>query len=572
VSSHAIVTTAETQAPAGTGPYDALTATGLAVELRPYAVDDAPAVLQLLESAGERSSYQRFFSVSRQAGVDYVRRLGDPGATAAAVVVVDRDRIVAVGSLHPLEGAPAAAGEAELGVLVADDRQGDGLGTLVVEDLLARALLSGLSTVVAVVLPTNAAMLDVFTNSGFVVSQHYEQGEIEVRLDVASADRARRRVADRQARAQVASVDHLLRPTSIAVVGAGRHPHTVGRQVLDHLVGAGFTGQLYAINPDALSIADIPGYAGVREIGHPVDLAVLAVRADAVPGVARDCAAAGVRALLTLSAGFGESGNARHQQELVRICRGAGMRLVGPNCIGVANTEPAVRLDANFLPERPRGGRTALVSQSGAAAVAVIDALHRRGAGISSLVTVGNTADVGGNDLLPWWEADPRTEVIAAYLESIAEPRAFARLATRVGQVKPVVVLKAGRSTAAAAAARSHTAAAADDDAAVDALCRTANLIRVDDVRQLADVCALAGMQPLPGGSRVAIVGNSGGPAVLAADACARHGLEVARLTTGTRERLRRGLPGPAVVTGPVDVTAGATARRIPGSTRSSPC
>jgi acyl-CoA synthetase (NDP forming) len=269
--------------------------------------------------------------------------------------------------------------------------------------------------------------------------------------------------------------------------------------------------------------------------------------------------------LLALSAGFGEAGAAGRagQAELLRICRDAGMRLVGPNCIGVANTDPEVGLDATFLPESIQPGATGVLSQSGAAAVAVLEALRVRGAGVSSLVTVGNKADIGGNDLLPWWQHDSRTKVIAAYLESIAEPIAFARLAANVAASTPIVLLKAGRTPAAAAAASSHTAAAADDDAAVDALCRKANIVRVDDLRGLADVSALAGMQPLPRGSRVAIVGNSGGPAVLAADACANHGLEVARLGSGTQEQLRALLPQTAAVGGPVDVTAAASPAQL---------
>jgi acyl-CoA synthetase (NDP forming) len=229
----------------------------------------------------------------------------------------------------------------------------------------------------------------------------------------------------------------------------------------------------------------------------------------------------------------------------------------------VANTDPEVGLDATFLPESIQPGATGVLSQSGAAAVALLEALRTRGAGVSSLVTVGNKADIGGNDVLPWWQRDSRTKVIAAYLESIAEPVAFARLAATVATRIPIVLLKAGRTPAAAAAASSHTAAAADDDAAVDALCRKANIVRVEDLRGLADVSALAGMQPLPGGSRVAIVGNSGGPAVLAADACANHGLEVARLGSATQDQLRALLPPTAAVGGPVDVTAAASPTQL---------
>lgn len=542
------------------GSYDALTATGLAVVLRPFTPADVTGVTALLDGASERSRYFRFFGVSPRAGQDYVRRLQNPEQTAAGVVVVDRGRIVAVGSIHPCIDASGVCDRVELGVLVADDRQGDGLGTLVVEDLLARAHLLGVATVVAEVMPNNGAMLDVFKNSGFTVRATRQSGEVDVTIDVAADARTRQRVADRQARAEVASIDHVLRPSSVAVVGAGKHRNTVGRQVLQHLQRGGFDGPLYVVNPDATNVGPVPGYKTVRDIGRPVDLVVLAVHAAAVPAVAQDCAAAGVRALLTLTAGFSEAGGGQAQSELLAICRHAGMRLIGPNCIGVANTDPEIKLDATFLPEPLPVGTAALLSQSGASAVAITDALSHRGAGVSSLVTVGNKADIGGNDVLPWWEADHRTKVVAAYLESIAEPRPFAELTGRVGRTKPVVLLKAGRTASAAAAASSHTAAAADDDAAVDALCRAANIVRVDDLRELADVSALAGMQPLPRGNRVAIVGNSGGPAVLAADACERHGLHVATMSERTQQRLRAILPASAAVRGPIDVTAGVSA------------
>ena len=343
-------------AAAADGAYDGLTATGIAVELRPYTSEDAPAVLQLLESASDRSSYYRFFSTSKLAPADYVRRLGDSTLTTVAVVVIDRDRVVAVGSLHPCADQPAAApAEAELGVLVADDRQGDGLGTLIVEDLLARASLSG----VALSWPScYRPTVRCSTCSGTRASpspQHLSDGEVEVTLDVASADRTLRRVADRQAHAEVASLDHVLRPRSVAVVGAGKHRHTVGRQVLDHLLRSGYTGRLFAVNPDALRIGDVPGFASVRDIGQPVDLVVLAVRPESVPVVAQDCAASGVRALLTLTAGFGEAGGGETRPR----CFGcAGM----PGCAWSARTASASRTPSRACawtrPSCPKGYRS----------------------------------------------------------------------------------------------------------------------------------------------------------------------------------------------------------------------
>ncbi|MEV6979663.1 acetate--CoA ligase family protein [Sphaerisporangium sp. NPDC051017] len=350
------------------------------------------------------------------------------------------------------------------------------------------------------------------------------------------------------------SLARVLAPGSIAVVGAGRGPSGAGHKVLRNLVDGGFPGPVYPVNPKASHVAGIQAYPDVRALPGPVDLVVVAVPAGAVLGVARDCAATGVKGLVVLTAGFAENGGQDAEHELVRICRSAGMRLIGPNCLGIVNT--SARMNATFLARSPREGSIAALSQSGAVGAALLERLP-----ISSFVSVGNKADVSGNDLLEYWEDDEATRVIALYLESFGNPRKFARIAARVGRRKPVLMVKSGRSGAGERAVRSHTAAAATPDVAVDALARAAGVIRLDSVRDMMDIARLLAAQPLPAGRRVAIVGNSGGPEAMTADACERNGLIVPPLTPPAS--LAAQVSPAAALGNPVDLTADATAEQI---------
>jgi acetate---CoA ligase (ADP-forming) len=360
----------------------------------------------------------------------------------------------------------------------------------------------------------------------------------------------------------------VLRPRSIAVIGASHHAG-VGASTLRNLLHHEFAGLVYAVNRSGGVIQCLPAYHDVTSIGAPVDLAVVAVPAEGVVQVARDCAAAGVRALIVLSAGFGEVGlqGSARQADLAKVCRDAGMRLVGPNCLGVINTDPAVRLNATFILQRPRPGRIGMMSQSGALGMAIIDYAEAHQLGISTFVSAGNKADVSGNDLLEYWEHDPGTDAIVLYMESFGNPRKFSLIARRVAARKPIIVMKSGRSAVGARAAASHTGAlVAAADAPADALFHQAGMIRTDTLEQMFDVAALAVAQPLPNGSRVGIVTNAGGPAILCADACSAEGLSVPELADATKQRLAALLPPHAALTNPVDMLANASPEQVVGT------
>jgi acetyl coenzyme A synthetase (ADP forming)-like protein len=359
------------------------------------------------------------------------------------------------------------------------------------------------------------------------------------------------------------SLDALFRPRSVAVIGASRQRGTIGAEVFHNLVVSGFTGPVYPVNPAARSIQSVRSYASVSEIPDPVDLAVIVVPKERVLSVAEECRAKGVRGLVVLSAGFAEVGpeGRQLQDRLVSLVRGAGMRLVGPNCLGILNTDPEVRLNATFAPTWPAPGPVAIASQSGAIGVALLDYAKELGLGISHFASIGNKADVSGNDLLTYWENDPATRVILLYLESFGNPARFMEIARRVSRTKPILVVKSGRTEAGARAASSHTGALAGADVAVDALLGQAGVLRADTIEELFDVAMFLANQPVPRGQRVAVLTNAGGPGIMATDACESHGLEIAPLSSETRSALRAALPPEASVANPVDILASASAR-----------
>ena len=424
--------------------------------------------------------------------------------------------------------------------------------------LAESAAAEGVDTFGAVVLPGNRRMLGVFRDSGFPVESHAEPDEVHVvfptRLDAAGLERSARRLRSNAA----AAVAHVLRPASIAVIGASARPGSVGAALLANL--SAFHGPVYEVNRRT------GPYRSVADLPEVPEAAVVAVPAGEVVDVARACAAHGVLGLIVLSAGFAETGadGARMQDELLAVCRDAGMRLLGPNSLGAFNTDPEVRFDATFAYVEKAAGTIAFASQSGAFGITAVHMAARRGMGLSAFASLGNKADLSGNDLLEAWEEDPRATVIALYLESFGNPRRFGAIARRVTQTKPVVVVKAGRTAAGRRAASSHTGALAGaSDATVDALFRHAGVIRTDTVAELFDTASVLARQPLPRGPRVAIVTNAGGPGILGADACAAAGLHVVPLSDRTRTALRAAVPGAASLQNPVDLVATATPAQL---------
>jgi len=536
---------------------DVVLADGGTVHVRPIRPDDADRLLDLFHRLSAETVYLRFFTpvgeptraqLEHLACVDYEDRM-------ALVATLGGD-VVAVARYDRRRGSD----EAEVAFTVQDDQQGRGLGTLLLEHLAAVAREQGIRRFFAEVLPGNRRMLAVFAEAGYEVESRLEDGLVTVRFAIEPTPEARARIEAREHLAEARSVQRLLAPSSIAVVGASRRPGTIGHEVLRNLLLGGFSGPVYPVHPQARSVAGVRAYPTVEDIPDHVDLAVAVVPAPAVMGVVRSCARAGVHGLVVISAGFAEVGRLDAERELVTTSRAWGMRLIGPNCMGVVNTDPDVGMNATFSPYAPRPGRVGFASQSGALGIELLAQAAGLGLGISTFVSMGNKADVSGNDLLQYWEADDRTDVILLYLESFGNPRKFARLARRVSRTKPIVALKSGRSAAGSRAAASHTAALAEADVAVDALFHQAGVIRVHTVHELFETAQVLSHQPLPGGRQVAILSNGGGPAILAADACEELGLAVPPLAEATRERLRAVAGADASVGNPVDLTASAGA------------
>ena len=540
---------------------------GTTVRLRPSRQEDTATALRFLEGLSSESLYNRFLMTPRL-DLARARACVDVDQALEVVLVAERaEELVGIAGYH---SDPERPEWAEVGFAVADDLQGRGLGTRLLERLAEIARARGLKWFEAFVRGENRKMIDVFRQSGFSETREIEQGTWHVTLSLEPTTRLLAAAATRSRLAATASLRRFFKPRVVAVVGANREPGRIGSEIFRNLRESGFTGTLVPVNPAGATVAGLTAYASVAAIPGPVDLAVIVVPAAQVLAVADDCIAKGVKALVVISAGFGECGDAGKtlEAQLVAKIRAVGIRMIGPNCMGIINTDPAVSLNATFAPARPIRGRLAFLTQSGALGIAILDYVKRLNLGISTFASVGNKADVSGNDLIQYWDEDPETDVILLYLESFGNPRKFAEIAWRVGRRKPIVAVKAGRSDAGARAASSHTGARATSDRLVDAMLRDSGVIRTTTLEELFDVATLLSHQPVPAGRRVAIVTNAGGPAILAADACEANGLLVAALAPETQTRLRGFLPPAASVTNPVDMIASATPEQFERSIR----
>ncbi|MFD5826845.1 GNAT family N-acetyltransferase [Lentzea sp. NPDC060358] len=503
---------------------DVVLSDGGTVHLRPITPDDADKLREFHGRLSERTRYFRYFGpypripqrdLERFSTVDHHDRV--------ALVALLGDDIVAVGRFDRLHHGQSA----EVAFVVQDGHQGRGLGSILLEHLAAAAREVGLTRFEAEVLAENGQMVRVFRDAGYQVSRAFEEGVLHLEFAIDPTDESVAVARAREQAAEARSVHNLLHPRSVAVIGASTDPTKIGHAVLQNLLEAGFTGPVYPVNAEHRSVRGVRAYPTVLDIPDDVDLAVVAVPAASVDEVMDGCLAKGVKALVVVSSGYGETGpdGLSAERRLAAEARAHGMRVVGPNALGVLNLDPKVRLNASLAPKLPSRGRAGFFCQSGALGTAILANAAGWGLGLSTFVSAGNRADVSGNDLLQYWETDPSTDVVLLYLESFGNPRKFARLARRLGRTKPIVAVKSGRHAVVPGLAAT---AAKVDEASVQALFEQAGVIRVDSLAQLFDTALLLAHQPLPTGKRVAVVGNSTAIGLLAADTLLAQGLELA--------------------------------------------
>jgi acyl-CoA synthetase (NDP forming)/RimJ/RimL family protein N-acetyltransferase len=504
---------------------DIVAADGGTVHLRPIGPGDAEGLVGLMERSSDQTRYYRFFGPMKRLSEKDLRRFTHVDHdNRVAFVLLLGDQLIGVGRYDRYPGTD----DAEVAFLIEDAHQGRGLGSVLLEHLAAAALERGIKQFVAEVLAQNNRMVRVFLDAGYTPTRTYEEGVVHLSFPIAPTETALAVASEREQRSESRSIARLLAPSSVAVVGASNDVGKIGNAVLRHLLEYGFDGPIYPVNPGARHVRSVPAYAGLEDIPGDVDLAVVAVPAEEVAAVVEAARRKKVHGLVVISGGFGESGAEGRAREraLVLAARASGMRVIGPNCLGIVSTDPAVRLNASLAPQVPGRGRVGFFAQSGALGVALLERARARNIGLSSFVSAGNRADVSGNDLLQFWATDPGTEVVLLHLESFGNPRKFARLARSVGRTKPVVAVKSGRHVRMIEGLAGTSVAVPEESVA--ALFSSAGVIRVETLAQLFDVGTLLAHQPLPAGDRVAIVGNSTALGVLVADSVLEEGLSLA--------------------------------------------
>jgi acyl-CoA synthetase (NDP forming)/GNAT superfamily N-acetyltransferase len=502
---------------------------GRTAHLRAVRPDDVNLMVEFYARVSDGSKYYRFFTPMPELSTSDLRRFTQVDhVDRVALVMMVGGQMIAVGRYDRIR-----PGEAEVAFLVEDRHQGRGIAHILLEHLAQAGRERGIERFVAEVLPENSRMLQTFREAGYHVTSGLEDGIIMLEFPIDPTDAAVMVMRNREHLAEAASINAFFNPQSIAVIGASRRQDTIGQALVRNLVTGDFTGRVYAVNPGTTAVSGLPAYSRVAEIPDHVDLAIVAVPAEAVHDVVLDCAAKAVPGLIVISSGFaeaGEEGKAR-QRRLIGLARSYGLRLIGPNCLGVINTDPAVSLNASLAPAMPPRGRAAFFCQSGALGSAILEKVKNRGLGLSTFVSAGNRADVSGNDLLQYWEEDTSTEVVLLYLESIGNPRKFSRIARRVSRRKPIIAVRSGRTTQGIPMGHElrdgTTTPVASPMAAVDAMFRQAGVIQVDTLDEMFDVAQLLAHQPLPRNRRVAVVGNSHALGLLATDAATSVGLIV---------------------------------------------
>jgi acyl-CoA synthetase (NDP forming)/GNAT superfamily N-acetyltransferase len=536
-----------------------LLADGTIAHIRRVHREDVDRLIALHTASSDASIYHRFFALNRRLGEEYVRRLcAEPELGNRALLAEIGGELVALATAEPMTGTVS-----EVAFLVADGLQGKGIGTLLLEHLASSQRQLGVTQFVADVMADNSGMLHVFHDAGFTVREKRDHGTVTLEMDTEATDAAVSSADARERAAEARSLRPLLQPRTVAVVGAGRHRGGVGREVFENIRSRGYAGDLYAINPHQHDIDGVPCYPSVAAIATHIDLVVVAVPVDQAVHMIAEAAAAAVGAAVVLTAGFEEAGSdgATAQSEMLRLARAASIRLVGPNCLGILNNDPELRLDATFASVTCAAGDFAFASQSGGVGIALLDTARDEGLGVSVFVSLGNKADVSGNDLIAAWTDDETVRAAGLYLESFGNPLKFARLARRLAERKPLLAVIGGSSAGGRRAGASHTAAAAAPRAAVDALFAQSGVIGVEGVSEMVGTARMLLDQPLPAGPRVAILGNAGGMGVIAADTAHRLGLVVPAATPDLIGRLRTGLPSAASHANPVDLGAAASPR-----------
>jgi acetate---CoA ligase (ADP-forming) len=541
---------------------------GRKVLLRAIESTDVPLWLAFISRLSEQTKYLRFHSIRKEMTEEDARRYctvdyDNTFAYVAETGTRQERKIIAVASYYRLPNQRSA----EVAFAVEDSYQPAGLATSLLDALVQVARKNDISTFEAYVLGQNTYLMGAFLDFGFRMSSELHSGEFHVTFPIKETKIAYTKQAERDRDAIVASLQPILNPKSVAIIGAARNPGTIGNLLMRCILQNGFSGIVYPVNPNTEAVLSVKSYPSVLDIPGKVDMAIIAVPAAIVSKVADECGKKGVRALIVISDGFRERGaeGVAREEELRNVILSYGMRLIGPNCMGVINTNPAIRLNATFSQVYPAEGSVAFLSQSGAMGLAILEHAKNLNMGISTFVSVGNRGDVSSNDLLQYWEQDPATKVILLYIESFGDPTKFARIARRVSSKKPIVAVKGGTTAAGARAASSHTGALASSSIVSEVLFQNAGIIRVNSVEELFNLGTFLSTQPLPRGKRLAIVTNGGGPGIMAADAASLNGLEVPEFSEETKNKIRPALKRDINLGNPMDTTAGATAEEYEG-------